>query len=357
MNRIHTLRRSIEDKQLGGFAVTNLAHIRYLTNFSGSNALLLVLPNALHFFTDGRYAEQIKTELYPLEGLHTHITRTAWGYVHEHSMLKGTQTLGFDANAVSFAAVQTMRKHCRPTRLVPCRNVLEPLMMVKTPEEVSHIKAAADIAAEVYEVVLGMVKPGMSEHDLAAEISYQARKRGSEGDAFDIIVASGVRGALPHGRASNKLLQRGELVTLDFGCRVQGFHSDMTRTFALGKPNDFDASIYALVLEANTRAIAQARAGLTCKRLDAVARDIISAAGYGEAFEHSLGHGLGLDVHEPPTVSWRFPRMRLPEGAVVTIEPGVYVPNRCGVRIEDDVWLRTDGCEVLTRSPKELIVV
>jgi Xaa-Pro aminopeptidase len=357
MNRIHALRRVLEHKRLDGFVVTNLTHIRYLTNFSGSNALLLVLPNALHLFTDGRYAEQIKTELYPLAGLRTHITRTTWMYVQEQMLVAGTHRLGFDASAMSYAAVRTMRKHCRPTRFVPCRQILEPLMMVKTPEEVSHIKAAADIAAEVYNVVLEIVKPGISEHDLAAELSYQARKRGSEGDAFDIIVASGVRGALPHGRASKKILQRGELVTIDFGCRVQGFHSDMTRTFALGKPNDFDASIYALVLEANTRAIDQARAGLTCKSLDAVARDIISAAGYGEAFEHSLGHGLGLDVHEPPTVSWRFPRVRLPEGAVITIEPGVYVPNRCGVRIEDDVWLRADGCEVLTHSPKELIIV
>jgi Xaa-Pro aminopeptidase len=357
MNRITALRHAFAAKRLQGFIVSSLTHIRYLTNFSGSSAVLIVLPDALHFFTDGRYAEQVKSELYSIEGLHTHITREPWKYIGEQKLLYGAQRLGFEAQRVSFAAVQSMRKHLKPVRLAPCKNILEPILMPKTAAEVAHIKSAADIAAQVYEYVLNFVKPGQRENEVAAEISYQARKLGSEADAFDIIVASGVRGALPHGRASEKVLQRGELITLDFGCRVQGFHSDLTRTFALGKPKDFDVRIYNLVLEANRRAIAKARAGITCKKLDGVAREIITKAGFGEQFEHSLGHGLGLDVHESPTVSQRFPRMRIPAGAVITIEPGVYVPECCGVRIEDDVWVREDGCEVLTTAPKDLVVV
>ncbi len=364
-NRITSIRQILAAKRLDGLIVSSLAHIRYLTNFSGSNALLLILPDALHFITDGRYAEQITTELYTQEQmlqqmlyrLQTHITREPWKYIAENDILQGAQTLGFEAAKVSFSGVQAMRKYLRPVRLKPCKDIIENVTMVKTAQEVAHIRRAADIAAEVYAYILNFVKPAMTELDVAAEISYQARKRGSEDDAFEIIVASGVRGALPHGRASNKRLQTGELVTLDFGCRVAGFNSDMTRTFALGKPNDFDRSIYDLVLSANKRAIEKAKAGMTAKNLDAVARDIIKVAGYEKEFEHSLGHGLGIEVHEQPTVSYRFPRVRIPAGAVVTIEPGVYVAGKCGVRIEDDVWIQAGGCEVLTSAPKELIIL
>ncbi len=364
-NRIAALRKVMNSRRIDAFVVSSLPHIRYLTNFSGSSAVLLILHDGIHFLTDGRYAEQIRTELYALDGLCTHITRSTWQCIAEHNLLQSCETVGFEAAVLSWSAVQAMRKQLRTRRgaltgrrFVPCTSIIERLIMSKTADEVAHIRAAAAIADSVYRFVLEIVKPSMCEHDIAAEISYQARKRGSEADAFDIIVASGVRGALPHGRASNKLLQSGELVTIDFGCEVQGFCCDITRTFALGKPSEFDASVYALVLEANKRAIAAARAGISCKRLDAVARDFLARNGYTKEFEHSLGHGLGLEVHELPSVSARSLRSRIPAGAVITIEPGVYIPGRCGVRIEDDIWIHESGCDVLTEAtPKELLVV
>jgi Xaa-Pro aminopeptidase len=373
-DRITAIRQTLTAKKLNALLVTGVVNIRYLTGFSGSNATLVVMQDAVHFLTDGRYATQIATELAPFSRtcaelgteLHIHITREPFKVLGESNLLQGCQHLGFEAARMSFASVQSMRKTLWKTlrkslpllRLMPTTGIVEATTVVKTVSELASIRAAVRCAEQVYEYVLNFAKPGMRESELAAEVSYQARKLGSEGDAFDIIVASGERGGLPHGRASEKIMQRGELVTLDFGCIVTGFNSDMTRTFALGTPSDLARRVYGIVLEANKRAIGGIRGGMTAKRVDALARDVISAAGYGEQFEHSLGHGLGLDVHEAPALSYRYPRLRVPAGAVVTIEPGVYLPNECGVRIEDNVVVGTDGCEVLTRNaPKELIIL
>lgn len=358
LRRLEHIRTALCRKKLDGLIVSGLTNIRYLTGFSGSSALLIILPDALHFFTDSRYAEQAQTELFPLPGLTIHSTRELWKFIGEQKLLAGCQILGFEAGKVTFATVQLMRKHLKPARLRPCSGIIEEQTAIKAPEEVECIRRAADIGAAVFEYILNFVKPGMMEKDVAAEISYQAKKWGSEGDAFDIIVASGVRGALPHGRASTKRLEQGELVTLDFGCTVQGFHSDLTRTFALGTPNDTQVKIYELVLEANKRAIQRVHGGLLATHIDGFARSVITDAGYGEYFVHSLGHGLGLDVHESPSVSAFARRVRVPVGAVITIEPGVYLPGQCGVRIEDDVWLSEQSCEVLTgKAPKECIIV
>jgi Xaa-Pro aminopeptidase len=400
-------------ENLDGFIVTGLTNVQYLTGFTGSSAVLLILADELHFFTDGRYTTQAATELAPLlrvANAHIHITQTLWETLWQTLLERLAEkqqtpqaafTLGFEAARTSVALLRQMKTQMKTqmkitlrtarrtilqkapqnplqaasvlasTRFVlkPTTAVVERTTLVKTAPELAATRAAVRIAEQVYEYILGFVAPGMRECDVAAEISYQARKLGSEGDAFEVIVASGVRGALPHGRASEKIMQRGELVTLDFGCTVQGFHSDLTRTFALGAPSDLARSVYAAVLDANKRAIDAARAGMTAGQLDAVARKALAStahpynhdARFAEAFSHSLGHGLGRDVHEPPALSQRsrsLAQVRLQAGSIVTIEPGVYLQDECGVRIEDDVLLLNDGCEVLTcKAPKELIVL
>lgn len=357
MDRLQQLRAKIRANDLDAFIITKLAHIRYLTGFSGSNAVVIIMPRSVYFFTDGRYTEQVKTELLPLPRLKTFIERDVWGYVAKHNLLKDAERVGFEADAVSFATAESIKKTIKPTKMLPFSGWLEEITMPKTDEEAAEIKKAADLTAKVYEYILGFVKPGMRESEVAAEISYQGRKLGAEGDAFDIIVASGPRGALPHGRASDKKLKKGELVTLDFGFTVNGFNSDMTRTFAIGKPKPFDKKIYEIVLEAENAAIDAVHAGVNAKELDAVARRIIENAGYGENFNHSLGHGLGINVHENPGISFRADKVSIPEHCVITIEPGIYIPDVCGVRIEDDVRVTATGCTVLTTSPKELIIV
>jgi Xaa-Pro aminopeptidase len=356
-HRIDQLRAAMEQAEAGALLITHVPHVAYLTGFSGSNAVLLILPDVLHFITDARYAEQVKTELVPLRNCTVHIQRDVWKYIAEQQLLQGAQTLGVESAYLSLASAQSLQQHLQNVRLQLVTGIVEAITMVKTEEEVAHIRAAAAIAERTYDHVLRTVRAGMTEQEVAAEVAYVSRKLGSEADGFDTIVASGARGALPHGQATQKTLQHGELVTLDFGCRVQGFYSDMTRTFALGEPSMFDRGIYELVLRANEAACAAAHGGMNVAVLDGVARSIIEEAGYGAEFLHSLGHGLGREVHERPSISYRFPDDHVPEGAVFTIEPGVYVAERCGVRIEDNLWLTGNGAEILTLAPKYLIVV
>jgi Xaa-Pro aminopeptidase len=202
-----------------------------------------------------------------------------------------------------------------------------------------------------------MIKPNMTEREVAAEISYQTKKLGGERDAFNVIVASGERSALPHGVASDKKLKKGELVTLDFGCVYKGFNSDMTRTVALGKVSNELQKIYEIVRAAQQRTIDKIQPGMNGRELDSVARDYITLHGYGSKFGHSTGHGLGIEVHELPLIAQRGERFKLEPQQVFTVEPGIYLEGVGGVRIEDDVVVRREGCEVLTTSPKELMVI
>lgn len=360
MSRINKIRAALKTAKIDAFVVTYLPGIRYLTGFSGSNATLIIQPNKLTFITDGRYEEQIKTELFDLANLKKIVERDVWKVVKDNNLFKSAQTIGFQSVHATYASVETMKKELKELKLKfkPVGNIVENVTMIKTPDEVANIKKAADLAAKVYDYILGFVKPGMRETEIAAEISYVGRKFGSEGDAFDIIVASGERGALPHGRASDKKVKKGELITLDFGCIYNGFNSDMTRTFALGKPGKFQKEIFDLVLRAEIAGIEAVKAGINIRALDAVSRKIIEDAGYGKEFNHSLGHGLGIDVHESPGLSFRAPEKDvLLENSVITIEPGIYVAGKCGVRVEDDVLVTKNGCEILTTAPKELIVV
>ncbi len=363
--RLHHLRTYMQEQGMQATVISSLPHIRYCTKFSGSNALLLVLPHTLHFFTDARYTVQVHEELAPLDAMVIHITRMPWEIICAERILAECSVLGFQAQSMSVASQTNIKKMVRAGGVRctwrPLGTRMERICQAKSDEEISCIRTAAQIADAVYADILAWIQPGMSEQRVATEIAYRTRLRGSEADAFDIIVASGVRGALPHGRASQKIIERGDLVTLDFGCRVEGFHSDMTRTFAMGAPSAELHMAYEIVRQAQYAAVEQSksalRRGMTGKDIDDTARKIITEAGYGAYFEHSTGHGLGLEVHEAPAIAQKSSKEPLVERSIITIEPGIYLPERGGVRIEDDVVLYKNDSEVLTHSPKELIIV
>jgi Xaa-Pro aminopeptidase len=354
-NRIAQLQKALAERSLDAVLITHIPHVRYLSGFSGSAAHMFITRKKATFLTDFRYEQQAAQELAP--GIDAVVDRAPMQRLLNDGFIKAGTTLGFQDAYLSVATFDALKKKLKKVKLERTGSLVADLTMAKTEEEIGYIRKAANIAAKVYTEVLNIAKPGMRENELAMEISYLGKKFGSEGDAFDIIVASGARGALPHGRASTKKLKKGEMVTLDFGCIYNGFNSDMTRTFAIGTPSAEARKIYDIVYEAEQMGVKSARPGMTAKQLDDVCRDHIAAAGFGEEFGHSTGHGLGIEVHEAPAVSFRDTGTELKENMVVTIEPGIYLPGKCGVRIEDDVAITAKGCKVLTSSPRELITL
>ena len=328
--------------------------VQWACGFTGSNGLLLVRGGgAAHFVTDERYRGQAAQEVQAAE---VHVPGyDLVGHMEEEGLLHKGEQVFFQSNRVSVATLEQWKEKLEGVVWRPMGGGLKALVASKDEGEIRKMRAAQRVTEDVFEYILDLLQPGLREKALAAEIVFQHLKRGADRMAFDPIVASGPNGALPHARATERRLQEGELVVIDMGGVVQGYASDMTRTVAVGSPGEEAREVYRLVRRAQEGALEAARAGIESKVLDAAARSVIEAAGYEEAFAHSLGHGLGLRTHEWPSVSYRRD-YTLPRGAVVTIEPGVYLPDRFGVRIEDTVVLREDGAENLTCAPKDLIV-
>jgi Xaa-Pro aminopeptidase len=352
--RLQEVRRQLIASRLDALLVSHLPHVRYLTGFSGSNGLCIITLQKQYFLTDRRYRDQSKAEI---EGFEISVTQV--GLLEEagkRRLLKGESRVGFESVHTSVEAHSKMRKLFAGSTLVPTRSVIENIAAVKDDSEIQSIKRAIRITERVFQKLLHLLKPGLTEQDVAAEIGYWHRHYGSDGDAFEPIVASGLRGALPHGRASAKKIKRGEMVTLDLGCCLQGYNSDLTRTVAIGRPSPRAKRIYQIVLDAQRKAIEEAQSGIKASALDRVARNVISRKGFGKYFSHSLGHGLGIEIHEQLRLSAQS-KETLRAGNVVTIEPGIYIPGFGGVRIEDDIVVRDGGCEVLTAAPKELIIL
>jgi len=352
--RIALLRERMQRLGLDAFIVSSLPNVRYLSGFSGSNGLCVVRKNEASFLTDSRYTQQSRREVkswkrvIAMNGLFEETVR--------HGLLRGCRNVGFESHALTYAQYRTLKNLVNDVPFVSTKDVVESIALVKEKREVECIRAAVRISDRVFDEVLHSIKPGVTELEIAAEISYQHKKYGAERDAFEPIVASGERGALPHARASSKKIRNRELVTLDFGCTVRGYNSDITRTVAVGNASVKARNLYNVVLNAQLEAIGAAKAGMFARDLDAVARHRITSEGYGKYFIHSLGHGLGLQVHEAPRVS-SLSKEELVPGSVITIEPGIYIPRFGGIRIEDDVLLTSDGCEVLNTAPKNFMIV
>lgn len=352
--RLRALRSQFVQARLDALLVTFPPHVRYLTGFSGSNGLCLITKTGQTFVSDGRYRVQAREEVQGFRILFA--TGSLLEVIARRHLLPPKASVGYDEQHATVAELKNLKKLFPRAHFVAASGMVDRLAAVKDEGELGLIRHAVKITDAVFMKVVEMLKPGMSELDIAAEISYLHRSHGAEGDAFEPIVASGTRGAMPHARASRKKIKMGELVTIDMGCRYGGYHSDLTRTLAVGKPNARARNMYQVVADAQRLALDAAASGIGGRTLDAIARSFIKKKGYGKYFSHSLGHGLGLQVHELPRLS-QLSTDTLAAGNVVTVEPGVYIPGFGGVRIEDDVVIRERSAEVLNTAPKELIVV
>jgi Xaa-Pro aminopeptidase len=338
---------------LDGLIVSSLPNIRYLTGFTGSAALVAVLPHETLFVSDFRYRTQAEAEVGRVA--RAEITGgDAWDRLLD-LLPAGVQRLGFEAHVLSARQAERLRERGGRWRFDPTAELVERLRERKSADEVGRIRAAARLAQEALAATLPTVRVGQRERDVAAVLEAELRRRGSEWHPFPTIVASGERSALPHAGTSDRVIGAGDWLLLDFGAQVDGYCADLTRTVVVGRaPDARQDAMYALVRDAQRAAREQVRAGMLGREADALARNIIAARGFGEAFGHSLGHGLGLEVHEGPRLSKSSERP-LPEHAVVTIEPGVYFAGWGGVRLEDDVYLAPSGPELLSDGQTELL--
>ncbi len=354
MGRMEGLRSRLVREHLDALLVVSLPNARYLTGFSGSSALVLVSQRDVILITDFRYETQAVDECYDGTSIRieaSSLWKGLWDVLARDANLKA---IGFESVHLSHRDFQRCleqgeRWHWRPTL-----DMVESLRMVKDAEERRRIQQAGLVAMTALTGTLPQVRIGMTELELCGVLERELRERGSEAHPFPPIVASGPRTALPHARASQRRVERGDYLLLDFGATFDGYCSDVTRTFVVGAASERQRVVHDLVRRAQEGAIQGLRAGMTGKAGDALARDVIAAGGHADGFGHGLGHGLGLEVHESPRLS-RLAEDSLPAGAVVTIEPGVYVPGWGGVRIEDDVYVTDGGVELLTEYPRALI--
>ncbi|MCF7926369.1 MAG: aminopeptidase P family protein [Candidatus Izimaplasma sp.] len=324
-------------------------NLRYITKYTGSFGIAVITEEKQFFLTDFRYRDQVQMEVPTFE-----FVEISGNYIPKLEVVikkNNIKKLGFDKN-MRFSEYELYKK--LPCELVPMDELVESLREAKTKQEIETLKIACQITDEALEETLSEFKLGMTERDLEIKLKNKMIEKGADKTWDRFIVASGARGAMPHGMATDKVIKKGELVTFDIGCWYDGYSSDLTRTVAVGKISAEQTEIYQVVKDAQALALNKAKAGMTGKELDAVARDYIEKEGYGDYFKHGLGHGLGLNVHEGPRVS-KTNDKPLKEGACVTIEPGIYITNFGGVRIEDDVILTKDGCTILNAFPKTLI--
>lgn len=345
---------ALAPQKVEALLVSSPASVRYLTGYTGSNGLLLVTPRESHFFTDPRYATDAQANI----DCTVHICKK--GLFAEAAVVakrKHLKKLGFEPGWMQVGAFEDLKKQLGSSvKLVPVAGVVEALRAVKSPSEIARIRESVKANSEAYIKTLKRVRPGVREMDVAAELDFQMRMLGAEKPAFETIVASGTRTALPHAHPTSKKLEAGELLLIDMGATLDGYTSDMTRMSVLGPPSKRIGNLYKAVLEAQLAGIAQVRAGVAASKVDAAAREMLKRHQLDKAFVHSTGHGLGLEIHEGPRIA-RTEKAKLLAGMVITIEPGAYLEGFGGVRIEDTVLVTETGCEVLTPTPKELVQI
>ncbi len=352
------MRRRLTRAGLPGLLATHLPDVRYLCGFTGSSAALAVTRRTARLFTDGRYttqaAEEVKAAQVVIASGSPAVAATEW-----LAAQPGVAMAGFDPARTSVSELARW-KSALPSRIrrgffqaLPT-SIVEQLRSIKDGDELAVMAEAALTGCRMFEHVLGVLRPGIAEVEVAAELEHQARILGAEGMSFETIVAAGFRSALPHGRATSKPLPRRGFVTMDFGIIHKGYCSDMTRTVFLGNPRPEERKAYEAVLEAQENAVNAVAPGASCAEVDEAARSVLRRQGLAEFFTHSTGHGVGLEIHEPPRIG-AGQATRLQPGMVITIEPGVYLAGKFGIRIEDMVAVTRGGGQVLTPAPKALI--
>ena len=352
-SRINALRKKFAADNIDALIITNMPQVRYLTGFTGDTGLLILTRTKSEFYADFRFGDQAKQEV---KGATVTITsKDCYSAIKETPLLQGTNLrVGFTGDNVTVALRDQFARMLPSALLVNAQASVANLGWVKDSEEIANIKKAVSIADTAYERILSIVKPGVRENELAAELEYQMAMLGSERPAFETIVASGYRSAMPHGVASQKRVFKGEFVTFDFGATVGGSVSDITRTVVVGKATSRQQRIYGIVLKAQLAGIHKVKAGIDASAVDLACRSLITKAGYGKNFGHGTGHGIGIYIHMGPRVS-QLSKDKLLAGNVITVEPGIYISGWGGVRIEDDVVVTRSGGKVLNRAPKNLL--
>lgn len=352
-DRVSHLRQWMQTQSLEAVYISRPENVRYLTGFTGSYGFALVSQQRAVLLTDYRYALQAREQCPDFEVLEREPTLPAAVAAQLKSF--GIQTAGFEQDHLTYHAAQDylrLQDSVPGLRWVPTSGAVESLRMIKDAQEIRQLRRAAEIADAAFEHILSVLRPGRTERDIAWEMESFMRGLGATGAGFELIVASGARAAMPHGVASDKVLEWGDLVTLDFGALYEGYRSDITRTVVLGPSTERQRDIYQTVLEAERAAIAAVRPGTTGQAVNDAALAYGRAHGYDNVCGNGLGHGIGLDIHEDPFLSPTC-ELVLKQGMIFTIEPGIYVTGWGGVRIEDDVLVTDHGCEILTKSPKD----
>jgi len=353
-DRIKKLRKVLKDRKLEGVVITSRPNTLYFSGFAGSSSVIVITQTKAFFATDFRYIEHAKEicgKSYKVE----QFEKRADDWLLEKLFDLKLELVGFEEQEVSQARyTEWMRKP--PCRFTAIQDELSRIRMVKDKTEVAKLQKAVDLAEDTFDYIIGIMRPGMTENQVAAEMEYYMRKNGATAPAFETIVASGKRSSLPHGHASEKIIEKGDPVTMDFGALLDGYNSDMTRTVFVGEPTSKMKDIYNTVLKAQQASEEMVHAGLTGAEIDKIARDIIYGAGYEGCFGHGLGHAVGIEVHESPRLSPSNPNP-IENGNVLTVEPGIYVEGYGGVRIENMVLVNGTEPMVFNKSSKEMLIL
>lgn len=351
-NRLDNLRKLLQQRDIDGIFVYSEANNRYFSGFTGSTGYTIVGFNNADFITDFRYMEQARMQC---RGFNITIQKNnLFEEINNVVKRNGIRKLGIEENFMTVSMSEELKSKIPGIELHPAESIISKLRIKKDSTEIENTAKAAQIADEAFAHMLGYIKPGLTENEISLELEYFMKKKGASAASFESIVASGIRSSMPHGTATEKKIESGEFLTLDFGCVYNGYCSDMTRTVFIGKAGEKHRKIYDIVLKAQIEALKGIKPGVSGKAVDKIARDIITEEGYGEYFGHGLGHGVGLAVHEGPRLSVMGEDILEP-GMIVTDEPGIYIPGFGGVRIEDLVLVTESGALSLSKSPKELI--
>ena len=352
-SRLERLLQKISDAQTDSILIRKPENLFYFSGFNGDSSVLFISKNFRKLITDGRYTEQAESQAKNFEVIRQ--TEGLFTKLADEVKNTGVKSIGFEGNFFTFDEHASLKEKIPAVELKSVE--VDSLRQIKDAAEIDCIKRACEIADKAFAEILKFIKAGVREYEVAAEMEYLMRKFGSERAAFDTIVASGVRGSLPHGRATDKIICNGELVTMDFGAVYNGYHSDITRTICVGKASAKQREIYNAVLNAQMYGLEVIKVGVGGKAIDEKVRERLKSLGYGDYFTHSLGHSLGLNIHEEPRLSPLSKCERLEVNMLVTDEPGVYIPNFGGVRIEDTVLVTQYGALPLTKSPKKLLEI
>lgn len=355
MERFSAIQNRLKAVGLDAIFLLSPVNRRYATGFHSTDGVAVVTTEEAFFFTDSRYIEAARDTVRGATVGEITMKMRVPDWVCSVIADCGIRSMGFEDESMTWAEYQRYSREF-PVELKPAQFILNDLRASKTPAELESMIQAQRIAEKALDDVLGMLRPGLTEREVAAELTYRMLLHGGEGNSFDPIVVTGTKSSMPHGVPGDRVIEEGDFVTMDFGTLKNGYCSDMTRTVAIGRADYEMRRVYDIVLRAQLAGIESARCGISGKEIDEAARSVIRDAGYGDFFGHSFGHSLGLEIHESPNASPSEKRS-MPEGAVISAEPGIYLPGKFGVRIEDVLYLGKNGTEILTKAPKELIVL